>query len=229
MEEEFNGIGRSDSVFIISFGYELNNDELHPMDTSISHLARSFDLPRTLKHRYTGEQVTFLETTEETRGAHLYLEVRLPPFGKGPPLHQHDTFEEAFECRSGILSIQQSKSITYLYPGDQLVAYQGQAHTFRNDQEGPLIFRVRLTPASGFEDSMRIHYGLMEDGKTNCKGHPTSCYHTALILSLQQTWMSGIPTFLQRSLMAWLVRRGLQKGVYHSFEKYTGKPIKDLF
>ena len=51
---------------------------------------------RTVKHKVTGEQITFLETADETQGKYLYIEVALPPQGDGPPLHSHDEFEE--EC-----------------------------------------------------------------------------------------------------------------------------------
>lgn len=46
-------------------------------------------LPRTVKHRYTGETITFLKMTEETQGEYLLIKVSLPPLGEGPPLHKH--------------------------------------------------------------------------------------------------------------------------------------------
>ena len=56
---------------------------------------------RSVKHQITGEQITFLETAEETKGKYLYIEVALPPQGDGPPLHSHDECEEEFELISG--------------------------------------------------------------------------------------------------------------------------------
>ena len=60
---------------------------------------------RTVKHQITGEQITFLETAEETQGKYLYIEVALPPQGDGPPLHSHDEFEEEFEVIFGQLTV----------------------------------------------------------------------------------------------------------------------------
>ena len=46
-------------------------------------------LPNTVKHRYTGEQITFVERTKD----YTIIEVSLPPNGDGPPLHKHDRYE----------------------------------------------------------------------------------------------------------------------------------------
>ena len=64
-----------------------------------------FRIQNTITHKYTGEQITFLQSTDETNGEFLYIEVALPPLGKGPPLHMHDAFEEHFEVMEGTLTI----------------------------------------------------------------------------------------------------------------------------
>lgn len=58
-------------------------------------------LPNTVKHRYTGEQITFVERTKD----YTIIEVSLPPNGDGPPLHKHDCYEERFEVVSGQLTV----------------------------------------------------------------------------------------------------------------------------
>ena len=183
---------------------------------------------RTITHRYTGEQITFLQTTEETNGAFLYIEVALPPLGKGPPLHVHDEFEEEFEVVSGTLTITVEKEEKELTAGQQLLAPKGVKHTFNNKYEEPVVFRVKLTPGLYFEESVRIHYGLMADGLTNDKGEPTKLAHTALVLSMQNTLVAALPVGLQRKLFGWLVKRAYKKGIYNNFDKYIGKPIGEI-
>ncbi|WP_228547532.1 cupin domain-containing protein [Filobacillus milosensis] len=56
----------------------------------------------TITHKFTGERITFLETSADTDGAYEYIEVFLPPGGEGPPLHYHMKFEEEFEVRRGV-------------------------------------------------------------------------------------------------------------------------------
>lgn len=181
---------------------------------------------RTIKHRYTGEQITFLETTEETNGKYLYIEVALPPFGKGPPLHLHDEFEEHFEVISGQLTLILNKEERVLQAGEKVTAPKNFKHTFKNVHGLPVVFRVKLAPGILFEESARIHYGLMEDGLTKETGDPIKLSHTALILSMQNTLVAGIPVGLQRKLFGWIVKRAMKKGEYKPLEKYIGKPVE---
>lgn len=181
---------------------------------------------RTVKHQVTGEQITFLETADETNGKYLYIEVALPPQGDGPPLHIHDEFEEEFEVISGKLTVILGKEQHVLQHGDKRRVPLNTAHTFTNNHDEPVIFRVRLTPPSQFEQSVRIHYGLIDDGLVDAKGNPKNLLHTALILSMQNTLIVGIPFWIQRKLFSWLVKRGYKKNAYQGFEKYTGKSLR---
>jgi quercetin dioxygenase-like cupin family protein len=183
---------------------------------------------RTITHRYTGEQITFLHTMEETNGEFLFIEVALPPFGKGPPLHVHDAFEEEFEVVTGTLTITVEKEDKELTAGQKIVAPKGVKHTFNNQHDEPVVFRVKLTPGLYFEESARIHYGLMADGLTNDKGEPTKLAHTALILSMQNTLVVALPINVQRKVFRWIVKRSYKKGAYNSFENYIGKPINEV-
>lgn len=183
---------------------------------------------RTITHRYTGEQITFLKTIKETDGEFLYIEVALPPFGKGPPLHLHDKFEEEFEVVSGKLTLTLEKEKRILNVGDKTTATKNLKHTFNNMHDEPVVFRVKLTPGKLFEESARIHYGLMDDGKTDGKGNPQKLAHTALILSMQNTLVAGIPIGIQRKLFKWMINRNLKKGTYNDLEKYIEKPLSEL-
>lgn len=183
-------------------------------------------MQRTVKNQVTGEQITFLETAEETNGHHLYIEVSLPARGDGPPLHIHDEFEEEFEVVSGKLTVTLGKEQHILQAGDRRLVMLNIPHTFTNNQDEPVVFRVRLTPPSQFEQSVRIHYGLIEDGLVDAKGNPKELAYTALILSMQNTLVAGIPLWIQRKLFKFIVNRGHKKNRYKSLEKYTGKPIR---
>ena len=187
-------------------------------------------LPQTVVHRDTGETVTFLESATDTKGTHLLIEVKLPPQGDGPPLHTHDVFTESFECVSGQLTLkyQTNKNEIQLEAGGTFTAPIGVPHTFLNRSSDDVVFRVKLTPPRHFEESMRIHYGLMDDGLTDKKGNPKSLAHTALILTLQNTRIVGIPTKLQRFVFDRIVRRNVSKGKYQSLEKYTGRTIESM-
>ncbi|XBH20251.1 cupin domain-containing protein [Jonesiaceae bacterium BS-20] len=180
-------------------------------------------LARTVTHRFTGEQVTFLETAEDTGGQYLLIEVSLPPHSDGPPLHSHLSFTEQFTVISGMLTVRVEKSRKQLSAGQQALLVPGIKHTFTNDHDEPVTFQVQLTPPSQFEQSMRIHYGLMDDDRTNAKGVPKNLFHLALILSLQDTLVTGIPPRLQRMFLNALVWLGNKTKAFAGLENYTGK------
>lgn len=180
---------------------------------------------QTVTNKVTGEQITFIETAKDTNGEYLLIEVTLPPRGKGPPLHIHDHFEEEFEVIVGTLTVTLGKTKHLLETGERCVAPLRTPHTFTNDHDHPVVFRVRLTPPSKFEQSVRIHYGLMDDGLTDEKGNPKSLAHTALVLTLQNTLIIGIPLWLQRCLFGLIIKRARKKGIYASLEKYTGQEV----
>lgn len=182
-------------------------------------------MQRTVKHQITGEQITFLESAEETAGKYLLIEVALPAQGDGPPLHSHDEFEEEFEVISGKLTVKLGKEEIVLLPGEKKLVTFNTAHTFTNNHDEPVVFRVRLTPPSQFEQSVRIHYGLIDDGLVDAKGNPKKLAHTALILTMQNTLVAGIPAGLQRKIFAWLVKRGHKKNAFAGFEKYIGRKL----
>jgi quercetin dioxygenase-like cupin family protein len=173
----------------------------------------------------TGEQITFIETAKETNGQYLLIEVALPPHGKGPPLHIHDRFEEEFEVISGKLTVTLGRKNHILKAGERCIAPLKTPHTFANHDNEPVVFHVRLTPPSQFEQSVRIHYGLMDDGLTDTKGNPKLLAHTALVLSLQNTLIVGIPLWIQRSIFGLIVKRARKKGIYAKLEKYTGESV----
>lgn len=180
---------------------------------------------RTVTHRFTGEQVTFLETAEDTGGQYLLIEVSLPPHGDGPPLHSHLSFTEQFTVIAGTLTVRVEKSQRPLRSAQQALIVPGIKHTFSNKHDEPVTFQVQLTPPSQFEQSMRIHYGLMDDGRTNAKGLPKNLFHLALILSLQDTLVAGVPPRLQRMVLNGLVRLGRKTNAYVGLENYSGQPL----
>lgn len=183
---------------------------------------------KTIKHKFTGEQITFLQSTAETNGEFLYIEVALPPLGKGPPLHAHDAFVEEFEVVEGILTVTVEKTKQELHKGDLLVAPIGTKHTFTNAHNEPVTFRVKLIPGVYFEESACIHYGLMDDGLTDDKGNPKTLAHTALILTMQNTLVAGIPLGLQRLLFKRIVKSAYKKGKYNQLQKYIETPISEV-
>ncbi|MEE1131727.1 MAG: cupin domain-containing protein [Caryophanon sp.] len=177
-------------------------------------------LAQTITHKYTGEQITFVETAEQTNGKHLLIEVTLPPFGDGPPLHVHDSFVEHFTVLEGTLTVIVDETTHTLQAGDNITAPMYTPHTFTNDSDAPVRFSVLLKPPLQFEQSARIHYGLMHDGLTDDKGTPKNLFHLLYILQLQNTLVAGKSLRAQRLLLRVGTRIGKLLGMYNPLNKY---------
>lgn len=183
-------------------------------------------LPRTVTHRVTGETITFVETASETSGEHLTLLVELPSNGDGPPLHSHERFVEEFTVQNGTLAVTVDRQKLELGAGDKALVLLGLNHTFTNDSPEPVAFNVRISPPLQFEESVRIHYGLMDDDLTDKNGTPKNPLHLALILHLQDTIIAGVPKGLQSAILRSLVWLGRKTGAYKDLDKYTGAPLQ---
>ena len=65
----------------------------------------------------------------------------------------------------------------------------------------------------------------MKDGLTDAKGNPKLLAHTALVLSLQDTLIVGIPLWIQRIIFCLIINRASKKGTYVKLVKYIGSPV----
>ncbi|GEK32897.1 cupin domain-containing protein [Kurthia sibirica] len=182
-------------------------------------------LKRSVQHKYTKEQITFVETAKDTNGAYLLIEVSLPPNGDGPPLHVHDEFVEEFMVLSGVLTVTVGKIEHQLTAGQSITAPIGTDHTFTNNSSDQVVFNVTLTPPSQFEESVRIHYGLMDDNLTKNDGTPKNIFHLIAILKLQNTYIAGKSISSQRRLFSIIIGLGKLFGQYKKLEKYTEEKI----
>lgn len=176
-----------------------------------------------ITHKLTGERITFLESSKETDGQYEYIEVFLPPSGEGPPLHYHLKFEESFEVLDGELKINLGNNKSkILKQGDTMTIVPKTHHTFLNASDSDTVtFRVKISPAYHFEESMRIAYGLIADGLINKKGSLKKPMHTAIVLEMQDTRIVEIPTIVQKLMLDRLVKKAKKKGAYQELiEKY---------
>ena len=185
-------------------------------------------LSRKLINRTHGYSVHFLVSASETGGAYTYVEVNLPP-GEGTPLHYHLNFDECFEAVKGTLGIQLGKKKILVEPGAAPAkAPRGSVHRFFNPGKEMITFRAVISPARQFETLMRIGYGLADDGLCNAKGLPKSIWHLALVYEIGESYLPGVPLFVQRGLFGILARIARRKGKDKELEKYYQGELEPL-
>lgn len=142
------------------------------------------------------DQVTFMQTAVATNGRITTLQVTLMP-GGGTPLHYHRNFSETFVVVEGTLTITLKHKTISLAAGQKLTVEKGQVHCFSNESVAPVVFTTVILPGSeGFENSLRILYGLAGDNKTDDKGMPKSLLALAVVSAISDMRPAGAGVLL---------------------------------
>lgn len=143
------------------------------------------------------DTVTFIKTAAETNSQFTEAELTLMPGGSNP-LHYHLSYSETFTAIEGELGLGLAKNNKkILKPGETYTVEPKSHHHFFNPVNREIKFRVVLKPGhEGFENSLRIIYGLAEDGLTDKKGIPKKLQHIAIISCMADMNLPGFFTLI---------------------------------
>lgn len=143
------------------------------------------------------DTITFVRTASESDGRITEADLTLLP-GGGNILHYHKTFSETFTAVDGELGVKLGKRKTkILKPGESHTVAPMNIHGFFNPADTTIRFNVKISPGhEGFENSIKILYGLASDGLTNNKSIPKSLKHIALIVTMSDMNLPGFFTFI---------------------------------
>ena len=145
-----------------------------------------------------GEEIIFLTTSKQSNGEKTIMEVTIGPKG-GNPLHYHKRFSETFHVLEGELSIQVGTEKRKLKVGNKATAPMNTNHRFYNTSGKPVRFTVELNPASeGFENVLRIAFGLAQDGKAGPNGMPKSFVHNGILMNMGEGYFVGLFSVLEK-------------------------------
>ena len=143
------------------------------------------------------DTVTFIQTAAESGGRISEMDITLMPGGANP-LHYHKTYSESFLAIEGNLGLQTSeRCVKILKPGEAYTVKPMQHHLFFNPTDQPIKFKITITPGhQGFENSLRIVYGMAADGLTNKNSIPRSLRHKAIIACMRDMNIPGFLTLI---------------------------------
>lgn len=167
-----------------------------------------------------GEEVTFLTTSKQSNGEVSLLEVLIGPKG-GNPLHYHTRFSETFKVIAGELSIQVGKEKRILKPGETATAPANVHHRFYNTSGKPVHFTCELRPANeGFENVLRIGFGLARDGQAATNGMPGSLVHIGILMNMGEGYFVGVFSMLEKFFRLFGTSEKAKKIEKQLLEKY---------
>ena len=186
-----------------------------------SYTIKSNFMERKIINPVIKDTITFVQTSEESNGRVTELELTLMPNGNNFP-HYHKTLTETFKAIEGPLGLKlKGDKIKILQPSETYTVPVNEVHSFFNPGNTEIRFNALLTPGhQGFENSLRILYGLAEDGLTNKRSVPKSLQHIAVIGSISDSHISGFMKILI-PLFNFLAKRAKTNGLEKRLiEKY---------
>jgi quercetin dioxygenase-like cupin family protein len=172
----------------------------------------SMEKKRTIVNPVIGDSTTFIKTAAETGGDYTEVLVTLQP-GGGTPRHFHRNIVEHFTAIDGVLGLEVNGKKQDLQPGHTMTLPVGVVHRFFNAGAEPVRFRTVTFPGcEGFENSLRILYGLAADGLTNSKAIPKQFVHLALLSVMSDMYLPG-PMRLLEPLIRRVAAKARKNGV----------------
>jgi len=173
---------------------------------------------RTIINKEGNYSATFVKTGLETNNAYELVQVELEPNG-GNDWHYHNRFTEEFTVLKGVVNIGHDGKATALRPGPTYAVSKNKMHYFKNALNERSLLLVKITPAGGLEKTLRVAYGLINDGllKNDMTENP---WHMCLLLAYSESYLPDMPSWFQEPLINALAKIAQWKGEDRALYKY---------
>lgn len=173
---------------------------------------------KTIYNKAGNYSATFIQTGRETNNAYELVQVELEPHG-GNDWHYHNSFTEQFTVVEGKVKIGRNGEETVLDKGQAAMANKKDMHFFKNALDQKSVLMVKVAPAGGLEKTLRVAYGLINDGllKNDMTENP---WHMCLLLAYSESYLKGLPGWFQEPLINALAKIAQWKGEDKSLYKY---------
>ena len=173
---------------------------------------------KTIYNKKGNYSATFVQTRRETNNAYELVQVELEPHG-GNDWHYHASFVEQFTVVEGQVKIGSNGQEIVLEKGQTTAADKKDMHYFKNGLDKKSILLVKAIPAAGLEKTLRVAYGLINDGllKNDMTENP---WHMCLLLAYSEAYLPGMPNWFQEPLITALAKIAQWKGEDKSLYKY---------
>ena len=120
----------------------------------------------------TGERIVFRQTSADTNGELVAIDLALPVGGHVPGMHIHPLQEERFEVTAGRMKFRYGMKTIVAEAGETVVVPAGKIHNFAQYGDEPSQCRVEIRPALKMEQLFETTVRLAQEGRTNRKGMP---------------------------------------------------------
>ena len=156
-----------------------------------------------IENPVTGERMLFLETSADTNGEYVLVQVTVQPNGFVAAAHMHPYQTERFEIESGTIAFKVNGKEIVAGPGETVVVPAKSSHKFWNAGETEAVFVCEVRPALQFERLLQTMFALANDGKTNRKGMPNPLRLAVIArANFDTVRLPLVPGWMQRTALA---------------------------
>ena len=158
------------------------------------------------------DEVKFIRTSAESEGEISEMEIIVQAGGKNP-LHYHKCYSETFIAIDGELGVGVGRYETkILKPGESHTIEPNTLHYWFNPSGREIKFKTEIKPGhEGFENSLRILYGMAAEGLTNKNGIPRKIKDLALVANMSDMNIPGFFTLIFPVLKL-IAKRAIRSG-----------------
>jgi quercetin dioxygenase-like cupin family protein len=166
-----------------------------------------------IENPVSGEKITFLQTSRDTGGEKLEIELELAPDGHVPGAHVHPEQEERFHVLEGTMKFRRGFRRIVAGPGETVVVPAGTVHQFSNAGDETARVRVEVTPALDMEELFETTVELALEGHTTSKGMPKPLHLALFVRRFEREVRAPFPpAAVVRALMAPLAALARRRG-----------------
>ena len=127
---------------------------------------------KVISNKKTGQQITFIQTSDDTGGELLEIESLFQPNSTEPIPHYHPFQEEHFTILEGELTVRMNGQLQVLKQGAQLCLKKAEVHSMWNHSTQTAKVNWKVIPASDTEYFLENGVGIVNHKKTNGQGIP---------------------------------------------------------
>jgi quercetin dioxygenase-like cupin family protein len=168
---------------------------------------------RIITNPVTGEELTWLVTSEQSGGTRAKAEIRVHGAGRGNRLpHAHPSAHERFTVVRGRMAVDCAGTVTVLHPGESLTVAPGVEHAWWNARAGELCMHVEISPPGRYEELTELGFRWAREGRVSQCGDPGLVLGAALLAEFGDDIAYEVPPrWVQRVLVPPLARLGRRR------------------
>jgi quercetin dioxygenase-like cupin family protein len=156
---------------------------------------------KTINNSKTGQEITFIQTSDDTGGELLEMESVFQPHSTEPVPHYHPLQQEYFTVLEGEISVRIHGQLLILKAGDKLHVKKNQVHSMWNHSDKPARVNWKVIPASDTEYFLENGVGIANENKTNAQGMPSLLQLALLAKRFSHVYRASRPSYAVQKLL----------------------------